>query len=294
MNVTEFDEVQYCTNCGSANKKSDVVCDECGKKIIVHHRPFWDFVKKHTKTGVKEKLKSELFDAFKKFLFKHLYGTVVSFLIAGMVTTVVVTSTPYIKPVTAFPEQTILKMPQNSFELSEEVHSNLWYSVLIYTIKIFEDSVYVRENITWDEPDKYADASEMLAENCIEGYTWRGRHDMYTNPIDIELGEDLAWEYSTGDKRPTQYRKWVKSSVVTGADVTSELGKELYKNGYHVVEGDYYMMMFYSLFEYDNNAPPPLEKNPYKLLKYRILLTKKPEGGRWYVAEDVLVERKGV
>ncbi len=294
MSYAETEDIQYCTNCGSVNKKSDVICDDCGKKIIVHHRPFWDFMKKHTKTGVKEKLKSEIFEVLKNFLYRHLYGTVVSFLVAAIVTTGIVTSTPYIKKVSDFPKELSLKQTEKHIELTGDVHNSLKYSVMVYDAKVSAGSVYVKESFSWDEPEKYADASELFAENNIEGYTWRGRHDMYPSPVDIEFGEDMMWEYSSGELRPTEYRDWVESTIVTGANVTSEFGKELYKNGYDVAEGYYYIMMFYNLFEYDHNAPPPLEKNPYKLLKYRILLTKKADGNSWYIAEDILEERKGM
>ena len=296
MSYTETEDIQYCTNCGSVNKKSDVLCDECGKMIIVRHRPFWDFVKKHAGTGVKEKLKSDLYEVLKNFLFRHLYGTVVSFLVALTVTITVVTSSSYIKNVSEFPEQTASGQngAVHNVELNEAVQESLNFSVMLYDAKVSAGSFYVKDGFNWEEPEKYADATELFAENNIEGYQWRGRHDMYPAPVDIEFGEDMTWEYSSGEKRPTEYRDWVQSSIVTGADVTSELGKELYKNGYDVAEGDYYIMMFYNLFEYDFDAPPPLEKNPYKLLKYRILLTKKPEGNTWHIAEDILEERKGV
>ena len=117
---------------------------------------------------------------------------------------------------------------------------------------------------------------------------------MYTNPIDIGLGVDPSKVYYNDEPVPTEYRDWVESSIVTGENVTSELGKELYKNGYEVAEGDYYLMMFYDLVDYDFDAPPPLEKNPYELLKYRFLLTRKAGKKNWYIAEDILLERKGV
>jgi predicted RNA-binding Zn-ribbon protein involved in translation (DUF1610 family) len=52
MSYSQTEEIQYCTRCGSANKKSAAACQECGKKIVTRHRPFWYFVKKHTKSGV--------------------------------------------------------------------------------------------------------------------------------------------------------------------------------------------------------------------------------------------------
>ena len=301
MSYSQTEEIQYCTNCGSVNKKSDVVCDECGKKIVILHRPFWDYVKKHTKTGVKEKMKSDLFGALKDFLFKHLYGTIVSFLIAATVTTAAVTATPYIKRVSEFPKQaspeqtvSVQTATPHNVELNDKIQNNLRYGVMIYDAVLTETLRTRKEFYSWDEADKYTDASECFAENNIEGYSWQGRHDMYTNPLDVGFDIQSGRVYHGDEPMPTQYHDWVESTIVTGADVTSELGKELYKNGYDVVEGDYYMIMSYNLFEYDYDAPPPLDKKPLRLLKYRVLLTKKPEGNRWYIAEDILEERKGV
>ena len=298
MNMANNEEIQYCTRCGSANKKSAVMCEECGKKIIVHHRPFWDFVKKHTKGGLKEKVKSDLFDALKEFLFNHLYGTIVTFSVVGTVTAAVVTATPYIKPVSTTPaERVVVENPaepekRGSFELTEDDHTRLAHVLTAYDAEI--DNTLRPINTYWADPEEYADASELFAENNIEGYTWQGRHDMYTNPITIsldEVNENFDWEEG---KEPYGQRDWIESSAVTNENVTSSFGKELYENGYDVMECDYYLMTFRGMFDYDFDAPPPLEKNPYELLKYRFLLTRKSAEDDWYIAEEVLVERKGV
>lgn len=298
MNYIETEEIQYCTQCGSVNKKSAVMCEECGKKIISRHRPFWNYVKKHTKSGVEGKIKGDIFGTLKDFLFRHLYGTIVSFSVVATATTVAVTATPYIKPVAQAPTERVVaeKMEEpekkGTFELTEDDHIRLAHVLTAYDAEI--DNTLRVTNTYWADDDDYTDGAQLFAENNIEGYTWRGRHDMYTNPINIgldEINENFTWEE---DDEPYGQRDWIESSVVTNEAVTSELGKELYENGYDVMECDYYLMTFRGFFDYDFDAPPPLEKDPYELLKYRFLLTRKSVEEDWYIAEEVLVERKGV
>ncbi len=298
MNNIETEEIQYCTVCGAVNKKSAVICEECGKKIIIRHRPVWDFVKKHTKGGVENKIKSDIFDALKDFLFRHLYGTIVTLSVVATGTAVAVTATPYIKPVAAPPSERVAASEsenpemKKSLELTERDHKRLAHVLTAYDAKI--DNTLRVTNTYWVDDDEYTDAAQLFAENNIDGYTWRGRHDMYTNPINIsldEVNENFYWEEG---QEPYGQRDWIESSVVTNENVTSALGKELYENGYDVMECDYYLMTFRGVFKYNFDAPPPLEKNPYELLKYRFLLTRKTKEEKWYIAEEVLVERKGV
>ena len=70
------EEIQYCTTCGAVNKKSAVFCEECKKKIIVHHRPIVDFLKKRAKGKAAGEATEKLFDLIKDFLFDHLYGMI--------------------------------------------------------------------------------------------------------------------------------------------------------------------------------------------------------------------------
>ncbi len=298
MSYTQTEEIQYCTNCGSVNKKSSVICLECGKKIAVRHRPFWDYVKKHTKSSVEGKIKGDIFELIKDFLFQHLYGTIVTFSVVATATAAVATATPYIKPVIQTPGERVVEEKdeepekKGSLELTEDDHIRLAHVLTAYDAEI--DNTLRVTNTYWADDDDYTNAAQLFAENNIEGYTWRGRHDMYTNPINIsldEVNENFEWEEG---KEPYGQRDWIESSVVTNENVTSALGKELYENGYDVMECDYYLMTFQGFFNYDFDAPPPLEKNPYELLKYRFLLTRKSAEDKWYIAEEVLVERKGV
>ena len=99
MNKFQNEEVYYCTHCGASNKKSATECIECEKKIISKYRPFYDFLKKHTKEETTDKAVDTVFTLIRKFLLSHIYGIMLSVSIIAAGVAMVYGSTSYIKEV---------------------------------------------------------------------------------------------------------------------------------------------------------------------------------------------------
>ena len=105
---TKDSEIYYCTHCGAANKKSAVECVECEKKIISKYRPFYDFLKNHTKEEGKDTAVNTVLGIIYRFLISHIYGIVltVSIVAAGVVTVQGFNS--HIKDVSEAPKENIV------------------------------------------------------------------------------------------------------------------------------------------------------------------------------------------
>ncbi len=285
------EEIHYCTSCGAANKKSTVFCEECKKKIIVRHRPVADFLKKRAKGKAAGKVTEKLFDLIKDFLFKHLYGMVLTVSVVATVTTAAVTATPYIKKVTKNP---VMEVKAEQAEGREEyipTESDLYYTVyLSMNYDAILDNT-LRVDGYWGMPERITSAEDMFAENNIAGYTHSGRHDMYENPLTVGNIALLDSMYNS-ERVFYTYRDVDEQSTVSGKNVKSELGKKLYSEGYEVMEFDYYMLTYENLPEYDYSSPPPQGITPYEMLKYRFLIVKWED--EWHIAEDILAERIGL
>lgn len=100
-------EFYHCEECGEKHKKSTKVCTKCHKKIIKKNSPFKDFLNKHLADELKEKVTDSIFGLIRKFIFSHIYGTILTVSIVAAVAVSAVAATPYIKPAS---EETI-KLP---------------------------------------------------------------------------------------------------------------------------------------------------------------------------------------
>ncbi len=295
-NLKLNDEIRYCTSCGAANKKSAHTCGECKKEINKKHRPFFEFIKRRAKNWGMGELQGRLFDFAKGFIKSHLYGFVmtVSVVITGSV--VITNATPYIKTVNEAPfisvaEENAEEEPRGDNTLTEDEMIWLRHMISAYDAEI--EGGILPETIYWENDADYQSPTEFFAENNIPGYNHSGAHDMYTNPIAVGLDE-LEPFYGEDEDMPYTQRDWVESTIVRGENVTTALGKTLHEEGYDVLEIDYYKMTFRGYFDYDFDANPPLDKNPYELAAYKILLTKEKGEEQWFIAEDTLILRRGV
>lgn len=288
-------EVRYCTSCGAVNKRSAVRCSECEEKITKKHSPFMSFLLKRIKGKAFDKGSEKLFEIIREFLFQHLYGVILT--VSVVVTSVVVAAnpTPYIKEVTEFPaavNSEIEKEAEKTIELTEYDHARIDHVISAYDAVI--DNTLRPFNTYWAKPEEYSSGSELWAENNIEGYPYHGDHDMFENPITLVM-ETRIDEFDTLETEPYGQRDWIEQSIVTGSNVKSELGQTLYKNGYDVLEIDYYLMTIKGYMpDYDFDAPLPEDKEFYEKLKYVFLLTRKTGEEKWYIAEEKLVERFGI
>lgn len=100
MNDLRTDEVKYCTRCQTANKKSAVVCDDCGRRFSAKYKPFYDFLKKHTIGETKDKISDTLFSCLKNFLMSHIYGLALSVALVVTATSAVYSYAPHIEKLT--------------------------------------------------------------------------------------------------------------------------------------------------------------------------------------------------
>lgn len=301
------EEKQYCTSCGSINKKSAIFCTECEEKIVVRHRPFIDFLKKHLKDGVGGATTERAYTLIRKFILKHLYGAILMVSVVATATITVVTATPYIKKVSEPPKKsdvavTAEKKPETKgvFELTEADYRRLDHVTTAYDAEI--DNTLRNVETYWMDPEEYSSATELWAENNIEGYTYKGKHELYTNPFPMGFddtdGAYAAVDYDWGEGlEPMHYRYPPHEGIRTGVNVRSELGHTLLADGYDVMEVDFYALTYYDKdirgHSFDFNALPPADKTPYEKYVYTFLLTRKHGEGKWYIAEEVLTEKVG-
>lgn len=302
------EEKQYCTSCGAINKKSAVFCAECEEKIVVRHRPFIDFLKKHIKDSAEGATTERVYTLIRKFILEHLYGTVLTVSVVATATVAVATATPHIKEVTTtLPQKSVETVaeeePQTDgvFELTEDDIIWLKHVTTAYDAKI--DNTLRSGEPYWANDDDYSSATELWAENNIEGYTYKGKHELYTNPLPMGQ-DDTDYAYNLyGDEWDAEgfwaahYRYTPIEGSRTGVNVRSELGHTLLADGYDVLEVDFYCLTYYGEdmrdHKFDFKSLPPADKTPYEKYVYTFLLTRKHGEERWHIAEEVLTERVG-
>lgn len=290
MNKTiDTEEIQYCTSCGAANKKSATECVSCGKKIKLRHRPFMDFLKRHIKSKLIDKTTDSIYSYIKNFLLSHLYGAVLSITVVSTVAAVVYAnrSPSYIKEVSVSPavvesEEISADVPENILQQTEVTDEDIdyaWHIVTEYDsfVDNYRDSerYYTAGSEYYDSPD------ELYADKCIEGYTYPAVHEMISNPISI--GKIF---YESADSSIYEDRYIDEKTIVSGRDVTTDLGKRLYADGYDVMEYDYVLATEVGEYDYENRPDTSIER-----LVYKFVLVKSQD--KWYIAEDRLVERVG-
>ena len=287
MEILKETEIQYCTTCGAANKKSAFICDKCGKKIILRHRPVADFIKKRIKGKATGTIIEKLFDIIKNFLFDHLYGLVLTVSIVATAATVVVTATPYIETVKVFPlavvegeaEEVEEKEPEVDPEYADWCEKHAIYMMSHY-IDHAEAVVWAHDGYTVS-PDNIS-LNEIYAERVIPGFNYQGAHEMMT--VHVPLG---MYHNGTPDSPDgvSEIQNCIEGSYKFGKDVTSQLGQTLYADGYEVMECDYEICLYEGLDRDGTRASTPVEREVF-----RVLFVRHGENN-WYIAEDVLVDR---
>lgn len=308
MEIVKETEIQYCTSCGAANKKSAVFCEACNIKIIIRHRPVVDFLKKRAKGKVAGKTTEKLFSLIKNFLFDHLYGIILTVSVVTTATVTVATSTPYIEKVTTAPfEKAVVEVSEKVEEPETEITDGIfeltetdiiWFNHVVSAYDAKIDNTRRSGTPYWEDDELYTDAAELWAENGIEGYSYSGTHELYNNPFpmgqnpsdsDATVGEDF-WVYHC--------RYTPDVGARTGINVRSEFGHTLLSDGYDVMEIDFYCLSYNGVdmegYTFDFSVLPPTDKTPYEKYVYTFLLTRKHGEERWYIAEEVLIESIGV
>ena len=296
MEFVKETEIQYCTSCGAANKKSAVICVECKKKIILRHRPVVDFLKKRVRGKATGEITEKLFDIIKNFLFNHLYGIVLTVSVVSTATVAVITSTPYIEEVTEQPfEKVAVLQTMEGVETTEatekvenepdvdpeyadwcEMHAIVVMSEYIdysdYTVWAHDGYTLSPDNVSLDE---------IYAERAIPGFNHQGAHEMMT--VRVPLGK-----YHNGNSSKlgtTEVQGCVDGSYKFGKNVASSLGQTLYAEGYEVMECNYAI----SLYE-GNDADGTRGETPVEKEEFRVLFVRNGNNS-WCIAEEILVDR---
>lgn len=293
-------EIQYCTSCGAANKKSAVLCEACKKKIIVRHRPIADFLKKRAKGKAVGEMTGKLFDLIKDFLFDHLYGVILTVSLSAVATTAAVTATPYIEKVTTPPFEKVVmsgttevtkepaEEPEAEVEPEIEVEVDPEYAdwcekhaivMMSYYMDYSDHVVWAHDGYTLN-PDNIS-LDEIYAERAISGFNHQGAHEMMT--VRVPLGK-----YHEGSlNKPlgiTEIQDCVEGSYKFGENVSSPFGQTLYAEGYEVMECNYAISLYEGLDRDGTRGTVPVEKE-----EFRVLFVRNEDS--WYIAEEILVDR---
>lgn len=281
-------EIQYCTSCGAANKKSGVLCEECNKKIVVRHRPIVDFLKKRIKGETMSKTTEKIFDLIKDFLFEHLYGVILTVALGAAVTTAAVTATPYIKTVTTVPSEGITTSEISvDAKKTQEVDPEYAEWCEKHAIVVMSNYADYSDHAVWAHdgyelnPDNIS-LDEIYAERAIPDFNHQGVHEMMT--VRIPLGK----YHNGGYHRPlgmTEIQECVKGSYKFGEGVSSPLGQTLCAEGYEVMECNYAI----SLYE-GRDRDKVKETEPVEEEVFRVLFVRNGKNS-WCIAEEVLVGR---
>lgn len=294
MNDIMQSEIQYCNHCGSANKKSSVQCSECEKKIHTSYRPFYDFLKKHTKESLADTVKDTVFSYIKNFLLSHIYGTVLTVTIVATTVSAVSAATPYIEkvsePKTAVTQTASGQQPEEELPIAQPLTEDDLYDFR-HLSSNYDAFVDLRRSSDgyWDQSvSYYGSASEMYAENNIEGFNYGGVHEMISNPIAMHMLDvdpnfvDYEYSHIYSDRYSDD------ASAVTGETCTSAIAKTLLNDGYRVAECNYVLSEAEGEYSYDTHTG----SNVVKKLVYKIVYVE--HEGEWYIVEDRLIERKNV
>lgn len=292
MDINKNEDIKYCNHCGSANKKSAVVCTECGKNIHTKYKPFYDFLKKHTKDNIKETIADSAFSLIKKFLFSHMYGVSLSVMIVASSVSTIYAMTPHIEKVTevktaavvsevAKPDETVQAPPLSEDDLYDFDYLTSNYDAFVDTIRASESY--------WDTSGMYySSAGEMYAENNIAGFNYGGVHEMISNPIPMH-SLDLDPRFNDEPLENLYSDRYIDSgSAVQGEECSSDVAKTLHSQGYRVAECNYVLCEAEGEYDYNTHSGTGIAKK----LVYRFVFVE--HEGNWYIAEDRLIDRVNV
>lgn len=298
MNNYNDENIIYCNHCGSANKRSAVVCAECDKDIHTKYRPFYDFLKKHTGDELKGTLTDSLFSCIKNFLFSHLYGVSLSVMIVASSVSAIYAAEPHIDKVSdvkTAPVQTAVNAPVQSEEEPEPtppLGEDDFYDFdhLLSNYDAFADMLRPSEAY-WDtSAGEYGSASELYAENNIDGFSYGGVHELISNPIPMySIDTDPALSDVSDTYADLFSDRYVDtSSAVQGENCSSNVAKSLLDDGYRVAECNYVLCEAAGDYDYSTHSGAGFEKK----LVYRFVFVE--HEGKWYIADDRLIQRINV
>lgn len=301
MTANQKEEIQYCNYCGAANKKSDFICCECNKKIHTTYKPFYDFLKKHTKDEIAGNITESVLSYIKNFLLSHLYGVAISVAIVATAVSAVSAAQPHVKKVSQVKTAQVVQGETVKAPVTEQTEQQPEAQVT----PLSEDDLYDFYQLSgnydafvdelrasdayWETGDNvYGSVAEMYAENNIEGFNYRGVHEMISNPIPMHTFDmdpayaDMEFSQITSD------RYMDNASAVQGEQCTTEIAKTLHSQGYQVAECNYVLCEASGEYDAQNHTGGDVVKK----LVYKFVFVR--HGDSWYIVEDRLVDRVNV
>lgn len=279
MNKPNIEEMHYCTHCGAANKKSAVDCVECEKKIISKYRPFYDFLKNHSKEEAKDTAVNTVLGIIYRFLASHIYGIILTVSIVAAGVAAVMGMDLNITHVDTSPNVNVQVQESTEetavFEFTDSdrkaVRSTThWYGN--FTVRYRNKG----NIIPYIQNSPFASTDEMLAEKNIPGYNYNAIHEFITNPIDLTAGIDPTTEHETHD--------WYAAEIISGDDVVTDTAKMLRKDGYEVAEVKYIVSYAIGEYDFDTHQGDVVAK----AVCYMVMVCHEDN---WYIAEDKLIEK---
>ena len=287
--MIDNEAIYYCTHCGAANKKSAVECTECEKKIATKYRPFYDFLKKHTKEDATGTAVDTVFGFVQNFLLSHVYGIVLSVTIVAAGIATVYADASYIKevnkpPVQKVQEKTVeIPKPDPGLHDMEFTGDDEYY--LLYLMSNYDghaDDKRISERY-WEGKHEYVkDPKDIYAQTKIAGYNFGGVHELIDNPVNIQSD-------TPGHGGSYQGARYVdNTSIVVNENCTTDIAKKIYDAGYRVCEANYVLRIVdRNNYNYDTEIG-----TVYKELVYRTVFL--GDGKKWYIADDRLIKRLNV
>lgn len=295
--------VIYCATCGSANKPSAIICDECNRPIRLHHSAFYFYLLAHTKDKVKGTLKDQaegeiesriedsILNLIINYLRNHIWGVVLSISVVTAGVTAASINTAPIEKVSERPqyirevhqqapaqEPVEEKVEPVDTVLEMETKQQLWNLGLEYLqwceYQLSGDNSYANG----------ATRESLLAEYAGTGYSYNGVHDMMTRPVNYEIQARKDAANAAPNAFPTSAMYNAEDFYVND-DLTTELGKKLRADGYEVAEGVIEGIGYFDgrVTDFSDRSTLPA---PDVDLNYRMVYVKL--GDKWYIAQDKL------
>ncbi len=303
MNINE-DAVIYCSCCGSANKPSAIICDECNKPVRLHHSSFYFYLLAHTKDKAKAKLKDTatgevesrveetILSLIINYLRSHIWGIVLSISVVTAGVTAASINTAPIEKVTERPQYIRAANQQTeTSEPAEEEKTEPVDTVLEMETKQELWNLGL-EYLQWCEYQLTGDSSyatgatqeTLLAEHAGAGYSYSGVHDMMARPVNYEIQARKDAANASPNEFPTS-AMYNAEDFYVNEQLTSQLGKKLREDGYEVAEGFIEGVGYYDgrVTDFSDRASLP---TPDVELSYHMVYVKL--GDKWYIAEDRL------
>ena len=111
----------YCVFCGTENESVNKACKKCKKDLHPKNETFKDFLYRHIRDDLKDKVEDNIFSYLKNFIISHLYGVTMTVSIVFAIATIIASPKSSYKVVSSFNE--INKASSNSKEIVATIYT---------------------------------------------------------------------------------------------------------------------------------------------------------------------------